>query len=276
MRFGVHLPQYGRAAAPESIRRAALQAEQLGLEDVWVSDHQVVPAGVSYPPAFLFEPLMTLTWAGAATRRVGLGTSVLVLPQYGPVGLANALASLDQLTGGRLILGAGIGWLEGEFRALGASFADRGRRMDEILALLRACWEQDPVEFKGRYYQVEGVRLLPKPARRIPIWLGGRSEPAYRRAVARGDGFQLLRSTPDEASAAIARLRREPAGSDFTISLRVDWDGVRDDPDELRRQLEAYREAGVQHLMCVPAQSRLDAWLESVERLDRVFAGFRA
>jgi probable F420-dependent oxidoreductase len=269
VKLGVHLPQYGRAAGPDSIRRAALQAEELGLDDVWVSDHQVVPADVSYPPAFLFEPLMTLAWAGAATHRVGLGTSVLVLPQYAPVGLANALASLDQLSAGRLILGAGIGWLEGEFAALGWTFSDRGRRMDEILALLRACWEQDPIHFAGRFHRVEGVRLLPKPARRIPIWLGGRSEAAYRRAIAHADGFQLLRSAPDEARAAIARLRRDRPGSDFTISMRVDWDGLREDPDELGRQLEAYREAGVQHLLCVPAQGKIDAWLESVERLAR-------
>jgi probable F420-dependent oxidoreductase len=275
MRVGIHLPQYGRAAGAEAIRRAALQAEDLGLDDVWVSDHQVVPADVSYPPAFLFEPLMTLAWAGAVTRRVGLGTSVLVLPQHAPVALANALASLDQLSGGRLILGAGIGWLVGEFAALGASFADRGPRMDEILGLLRACWEQDPIEFRGRFHRVEGVRLLPKPARRIPIWLGGRSEPAYRRAVAHGDGFQLLRTTPEEARAAVARLRRDRPGSDFAISLRVDWDGLRDDPEKLRRELDAYRDAGVQHVLCVPAQSKLDAWLESAERLATVFAHIR-
>jgi probable F420-dependent oxidoreductase len=272
MRLGVHLPQFGRAASAEAIRRAALQAEELGLDDVWVSDHQVVPAEVGYPPAFLFEPLMTLAWAGAATHRIGLGTSVLVLPQYSPVALANALASLDQLSGGRLILGAGIGWLEGEFRALGASFADRGRRMDEILALLRACWEQDPVRFEGRHYRVEGVRLLPKPARRVPIWLGGRSEPAYRRALALADGFQLLRSTPEEAQQTIARLRRARPADDFAISLRVDWDGLRGDPDVQRRELDAYAAAGVQHVLCVPAQSELGAWLESVERLARLFA----
>lgn len=275
MRFGIHLPQYGRAASADSIRRAALQAEELGLDDVWVSDHQVVPAGVDYPPAFLFEPLMTLAWAGAATRRVGLGTSVLVLPQYAPVTLANQLASLDQLAGGRLILGAGIGWLEGEFQALGASFSDRGSRMDEILALLRACWEQDPIRFEGRQHRVENIRLLPKPARRVPIWLGGRSEPAYRRAVALGDGFQLLRSTPEEARDVIARLRRDRPGTDFSISLRVDWDGLRDDPDKLGEQLGAYRDAGVQHVLAVPAQARLDAWLESSERLARTFEEFR-
>jgi probable F420-dependent oxidoreductase len=271
MRFGVHLPQYGRAAGAEAIARAAQQAEELGLDDVWVSDHQVVPAGVSYPPAFLYEPLMTLAWAGASTRRVGLGTSVLVLPQYAPVALANALASLDSLSGGRLILGAGIGWLEGEFEALGASFRDRGQRMDEILSLLRACWERDPIEFEGRSYRVHGVRLLPRPARRVPIWLGGSSEAAYQRAIAHGDGFQLLRCTPEESRETIARLRRERPEPEFAISLRVDWDGLRDDADELRRRLDAYREAGVQHVLAVPAQSKLDDWLESVERLAGLF-----
>jgi probable F420-dependent oxidoreductase len=275
VRFGIHLPQYGRAAGAEAIQRAALQAEQLGLDDVWVSDHQVVPADLRYPPAFLFEPLMTLAWAGAATQRIGLGTSVLIVPQYAPLVLANQLASLDQLAGGRLILGAGIGWIEAEFAALGASFADRGRRMDEILPLLRTCWEQDPIEFAGRFYRVEGVRLLPKPARRIPIWLGGTSEAARRRAVAHGDGFQLLRAKPDEARATIASLRRDRPGADFTISLRVDWDGLRDAADGLRLELGAYREAGVEHVLAVPAQSRLDAWLESSERLARVFQEFR-
>jgi len=275
MRFGVHLPQYGRAAGPDAIARAAQQAEQLDFDDIWVSDHQVVPQDVSYPPAFLYEPLMTLAWAGASTRRVGLGTSVLVLPQYSPVALANALASLDSLSGGRLILGAGIGWLEGEFEALGASFRDRGRRMDEILALLRACWERDPIEFEGESYRVHGARLLPKPARRVPIWLGGRSEPAYRRAVAFGDGFQLLRSSPQDARTEIARLRRERPEPEFAISLRIDWDGLRDPADDLRRQLDGYREAGVQHVLAVPAQSRIDAWLASVEALATLFRDYR-
>ena len=119
MRLGVHLPQFGRAAGPDAIARAAVQAEELGFDDVWVSDHLVVPDGMTYPPAFLFEPVITLTWAAAATRRVGLGTSVLILPYRHPVHLAKELASLDQLSGGRVVMGAGAGWLAGEFEALG-------------------------------------------------------------------------------------------------------------------------------------------------------------
>src|SRR5690554_3582877 len=126
MRFGVHLPQYGRASGPDSIRRAARQAEELGLADVWVSDHTVVPADQGYPPPYLYDPLVCLTWAAAATTTVGLGTSVLVLPQHNPVALANTLASLDSLSGGRVTVGGAVGWSQGEFAALGQSFGDRG------------------------------------------------------------------------------------------------------------------------------------------------------
>ena len=127
MRFGIHLPQYGRAADADGITRAALQAEDLGFADVWVSDHLAIPAAAPYPPAFLYEPLITLTWAAAATQRIGLGTSVLVLPYRNPVHLAKELASLDRLSDGRLVVGAAAGWLEGEFDALGVPFAERGR-----------------------------------------------------------------------------------------------------------------------------------------------------
>src|SRR3954447_22727677 len=148
MRFGIHLPQYGRAAGPEAITRAALQAEALGFADVWVSDHLAVPTGAPYPPPFLYEPVVALTWAAAATSTVGLGTSVLVLPYRHPLHLAKELASLDLLASGRLVLGAAAGWLEAEFDALGVPFSERGRRTDDTIDVLRACWEQRPVDIE--------------------------------------------------------------------------------------------------------------------------------
>lgn len=276
MRFGIHLPQYGRASGPEAIARAARQAEDLGFADVWVSDHLIVPADQGYPPPYLFDPLMSLTWAAAATTRVGLGTSVLVLPQHHPVALANSLASLDALSGGRVTVGAGVGWSSAEFAALGQSFTDRGARTDEIIELLRACWEDDPVNFDGDFYSLRNIRLLPKPAHEIPIWVGGRTEPAWKRAVERADGFHAIGLEPDEVPPVVARLRRDRPEESFTFSLRVGWDGLLQDPDVLLRSLDAYRAAGVQHLMTAPAQGTLDDWLRSVERLWATFGRFVA
>src|SRR5438105_3016692 len=123
----------------EAIRRAAVQAEELGFADVWVSEHIIVPKDRAYPPSAIFwDPVLTLTWAAASTSRVGLGTSVLVLPMRHPLPLAKELATLQNLSEGRLILGAGGGWLEDEFEALGVPFRERGRRMDEGIALMRA------------------------------------------------------------------------------------------------------------------------------------------
>jgi probable F420-dependent oxidoreductase len=273
MRYGIHLPQYGRAAGPEGITRAARQAEDLGFHDVWVSDHLAVPAAAPYPPAFLYEPLITLTWAAAATERIGLGTSVLVLPYRHPVHLAKELASLDLLSGGRLTVGAASGWLEGEFDALGVPFAERGPRTDEALDALRAIWEGgQPVDFAGRFTSLEQMRIVPAPGRHVPIWIGGSSAPALRRAVAKGDGWQGSFVAPEASGDIVGRLRADRPESAFTISMRVDWDGLADEPDELRRRLAGYAEAGVDHLVTSVRQTDLDSWMRSVEVLRGVFA----
>src|SRR5260370_30554908 len=133
MRVGVHLPQYGRVAGPGAITRAAQHAEALEFDDIWVSDHIVHPAAQTYPSPHLFDPLVTLTWGAAATARVGLGTSVLVAPMHNPLELANALASIDSLSGGRVIAGVGAGWSAPEYEALGYDFADRGSPLDHII-----------------------------------------------------------------------------------------------------------------------------------------------
>jgi probable F420-dependent oxidoreductase len=267
MRLGVHLPQYGRAAGPDAIRRAAVHAEQLGFSDVWVSDHVVHPAAQTYPSPYLFEPLLTLATAAAVTNEIGLGTSVLVAAQHNAVWLANALASLDALSQGRLTIAIGVGWSQAEFEALGQSFSDRGRRTDETLDLFRACWRDDPVDFSGDYYRLEAIRVLPKPAHPIDIWIGGSSEAAYARAVRAGQGFQLLGLDPEQVRAPIARLRRDKADPSFTISLRTGWDPQGMPTDRILREHEAYTEAGIQHMVSAPWRSDLDAWLRSMELL---------
>ena len=267
MRYGIHLPQFGRAAGPDAIADAARAAEDLGFDDVWVSDHVIQPADQGYPSPYLYEPLLTLGWAAAATSRVGLGTSVLVASQYHPLWLANATASLDALSGGRLTLAIGVGWSEAEFAALGQEFHNRGKRTDEILDVLAACWETDPSTYHGTHYDFEDLRVLPKPAHPIDIWIGGGSEPAYRRAE-RASGFQVIGLKPETVAAPIARLRRDhPDPASFTISLRTGWDPQGMDADEIARERDAFEAAGIQHVVAAPWQTDRDSWLRSMELL---------
>jgi probable F420-dependent oxidoreductase len=267
LEVGVHLPQYGRSASPALLREAAQHAEQLGFAHVWVSDHIVRPRTQSYPSPHLYDPLLSLTWAAAATEHIGLGTSVLVLPQYHPVWLANALASLDSLSEGRLIVGAGVGWSEAEFAALGQSFRDRGARTDEMIAVLRACWGEDPVSFHGRFYELDDLLVLPKPAHRISLWVGGRGDAAYRRAFALGDGFHAIGLDIDGAREMCARVRAEKPSSEFAISIRTGWDPLGMDHDQIRRERDAWATAGVQHVVAAPWRSDRASWLASMEAL---------
>lgn len=271
MRFGVHLPQYGRAAGADAITRVAKHAEDLGFADVWVSDHLAVPSDAPYPPAFLYEPMITLTWAAAATERVGLGTSVLVLPYRHPLHLAKELGSLDRLSGGRVIVGAAAGWLEREFEALNVPFAERGRRTDDAIDALRACWDEQPTTFTSSTVNIVDMKVEPRPERRIPIWVGGASAPALRRAIERGDGWHGTFMSPEETTPLLQQLRSARPEESFTLSMRVTWDGIDGDEDEQARHVEAFAEAGLQHLMASPVQRDVDGWLRSLDGLWRRF-----
>jgi probable F420-dependent oxidoreductase len=276
MRLGIHLPHIGQKAGADAIRRAAVQAEELGFADVWVSEHIIVPKDRMYPPSAIFwDPVLTLTWAAAATRRVGLGTSVLVLPLRHPLPLAKELATLQNLSAGRFILGAGVGWLEDEFAALGVPFRERGRRMDEGIAMMRAVWSTDPVSFAADTIPavIDEMRMLPQPEKPIPIWIGGTSEPALKRA-ARLDGWHGSRCTPEQVAPFVARLRAERPGDDFAISLRHGWDGR--DAGALRARLDGYAAVGVGHVLVEPHDRELSDWLASVERIARAAEGMPA
>lgn len=273
MQLGIHLPHIGRKAGPDSIRRAAVQAEELGLADVWVSEHIIVPAGAPYPPSPNFwDPVLTLTWAAAATSRVRLGTSVLILPLRHPLPLAKELATLQNLSQGRLILGGGVGWLEPEFEALGIPFKERGRRMDEGIGLMKAVWYNDPVTFPTNWIdaKVESMRSQPQPIAPIPIWIGGSSDAAFKRACGL-DGWHGSRVRPDQAKEVVARFRAVRPEESFTISLRITCNA--NNVDETRSALAAYKEAGVQHVMAAPEDRDIDTYLKTVERFCKAGEG---
>lgn len=267
VRVGIHLPQYGPVAGAQAIASCARLAEDLGYEGLWVSDHVVHPAGQSYPSPYLYDPLATLTYAAAVTDRIGLGTSVLVLPMHEPLALANRLASLDDLSGGRLTLGLGVGWSAAEYAALGMDFATRGRRMDESIEILRAAWRDDPVRFDGEFRSFDEVRVLPKPAGPIPFWIGGGSEPAYRRAVTKGDGFHAIGLDPEQAAGVVARIRRDRPEPSFTISLRTGWDPLGMDQGRIVEEKAAFAEAGIQYVVCAPWRTELPEWERAMEVL---------
>jgi probable F420-dependent oxidoreductase len=278
MKFGVHLPQSGPAASASAIERAAKQAEELGFADVWVSDHVILPKDAAYPPsAYILEPLVALTWAAATTRSVGLGTTVLVLPLRPPVLLAKMLGSLDLMSNGRLTVGAASGWLKPEFEALGVPFEERGARTDEAILLLRRCWEDDPIDFQGERSgaRLVAMRAKPQPGRKIPLWIGGHSEPAFQRAVAVGDGWHGAFQSPEKTEPMTRRLRRDRPELSFTLSMRTPWDALRDDAGEIRRQLEQYREAGIQHIVAEPLQRDADAWMRCAEAFAKIFEPYR-
>ena len=273
MQLGIHLPHIGRKAGPDSIRRVAVQAEELGLDDVWVSEHIIVPKDGGYPPSPNFwDPLLTLAWAAACTSRVRLGTSVLVLPLRHPLPLAKELATLHNLSNGRVILGGGVGWLEAEFDALGVQFKERGRSMDEGISMMRAVWTQDPVTFPTKYIAAEivNMRSQPQPISPIPIWIGGSSDAAIARAQ-RNDGWHGSRVRPEAAADMVKRLRAGRPEESWTISLRVNINA--NNVDEMKSALAMYRDAGVQHVMAAPEDRDIDTHMRTVERFARAGEG---
>lgn len=195
----------GLAISRETMVAVADCAEDLGFDALWFGDHVIFPShsSSSYPVVDrpsgtairseepVFDPLAVMSWLGARTKRVRLGLSVLVVPYRNPVITAKFLASLDVLTEGRVILGAGVGVMEEEFAALGANFATRGAVTDEYLRLMRELWTSDEPAFDGQHYTLApGLRFLPKPVRgTIPIWIGGNTKFALRRAANLGDGW---------------------------------------------------------------------------------------
>ncbi len=268
MRFGIHLPQAGPAASRDAIIAAARQADDLGFDDVWVSDHVVVPRQRDYPPsAYIQEPIVTMAIAAAVTERVRIGTTVLVVPMRQPVVLAKQLASIDQMSSGRVILGAAAGWLESEFDALGVDFAKRGPLLDEALPLMRAVWTDDPISHSAPVAGAElnDMRAKPQPAGPIPVWIGGHSAPVYRRAIEAGDGWHGAFKSPAETAEIVEILRAGRPEDDFVISMRTRWDALNDDRDMIIAELEEFAAIGVQHIVAEPQQRTQDDWLRCGE-----------
>jgi probable F420-dependent oxidoreductase len=282
MHLGFGLPMAGAWATPQNQLRVARAAEDLGYHSLWVfqrllyalkpkNDYPPLP-GQPWPASFqsVMDPIVSLTWVAAATTRVRLGASVLIMPYYTPVLLAKQLATLDQVSNGRLDVGLGLGWSEDEYDAVNVPYRHRGRRGDEFLRCLKEIWTKDEVEFHGEFYHVPRARVEPKPLQKPhpPITVGGYSPVVVKRAVTLGDGFNGGNVPLDRVTPIVRELREEAlkVGRD-PARLHVVSRGsyhVFDSPqgksrrplmgslDEIREDIQRYADAGLTELFLEP------------------------
>jgi probable F420-dependent oxidoreductase len=256
-------------ASPAAAARIAVLAERLGYDSLWAGEHVVVPSPRADPSPMepdepILDPLVTLAHLAAHTERIRLGTGVVILPQRNPLVLAKQVASLDVLSGGRLIVGLGVGYLEPEMRAIGVPMEGRGSRADEYLAAMRALWEEDAPAYRGRYVAFDGVDAHPRPVQRpLPVVIGGHTRAAHRRAARSADGWYGflvgLRAMAEQRElmrAALVEVGRErPLQISVTPARRLDAETVR-----------AYAELGVDRLIVAPPIGlTLDERIEFVE-----------
>ena len=275
MRFGLNMVP----VRLEELTEAARRAEQLGFESLWVGEHVLTPVELdqAYPgrgtggkPPFapdsrFTEPFATLAHLAAVTTHVRLGTGILILPLHAPMTIARSIATVDVLSGGRLSLGVGVGWMREEFDAVGKDFSTRGRRMDETIAVLDTLFDQSRPKFDGEFYTLPEMGFEPKPVQqpRPPILIGGSSDAALRRAARIGDGWYGGSQSPAEVVDVAARLQsyREEYGRShlpFEITVISGWGKGYD-----AESAAAYEEAGVHRIVVTP-------WRRSREALDAI------
>ena len=303
MELGIILPNSGAFADPGSVLAVAEAAEAMDYSALWTADHLVLPieSATTYPylrgakirlePTHPFlEPLIALAGVATRTRRIGLGVSVYLAALRHPIAVAKQVASLDQLSGGRVILGVGAGWIPEEYETLGIPFKQRGIWLDEHIQAMRTLWRDEKPRYAGSHYRFENIGFEPKPVRRdVPIWVGGNSRAARRRAARLGDGWHVIDVPMRELEAGIAELAGECRAigrrpEDVATSIRSQV-SITEAPvpeadrmvpltgpvEVILKDLRRYRELGVAHVALWPAGrfDRADAYIAAMERLAR-------
>jgi len=261
MKLGLFSINMGARTQPEQLLAAAQAAEFAGFDSVWAGEHVLLPDPQAPPSPMApqdpaLDPLVALTWAAACTTKLRLATGIVILPQRNPAVLAKQVASLDVLSGGRVILGIGAGYLAPEFRAVGASYEERGAVTDEYLTALASLWYDPHPEFHGRFADFAGIDAHPRPVQQpIPIVIGGHSPPAFRRAVSRGQGWYGFALTPDDAAAHLAGLRRAASRVERPATLGTLEITVTPRGRLTPETVAAFAELGVHRLVPVPRPS---------------------
>jgi probable F420-dependent oxidoreductase len=263
MDYGICLPNFPAGASPDGIEAAAAIAERLGWSTVWTTDHVLVPHDAADDYGHIYEAILTLAWVGARHPGLRLGTSVIVVPQRNAVLLAKELATLDSLSGGRVVAGVGIGWNRVEFGnlAMDDRFRVRGAYLDETIALWRHLWSGSSEPFRGRFHTLEDFVFgpLPDQGAGLPIVVGGRAAPALRRAGALGDGYHSSASSPTQYGERLPVIRAaaEAAGRPMpwlSARVRVEFEAassgyaMRGSPEAIAAEVRKFADLGVTHL----------------------------
>jgi len=293
MRYGLALPNFTGLASSEAIHAAAEAADRLGYESVWTTDHVLVDRGKdSAEYRINFDAIETLAWVGARHPGIGLGTSVIVVPQRNAVILAKELATLDALSAGRVVAGVGVGWNEREFANLAEAdrFHQRGAYLDETIRLWRHLWSGSTDPFHGRFHQLDDFTFGPLPAQRssLPIWIGARTDAALERVGRLGDGYHSSATSPEAYAKRIPTIRAaaHAAGRPMpTLSARarVSFDepaqqaaarsyAIRGTVDEIRAEIESWNALGVDHLVVWFGGDSIDRFVAAAERFAREVA----
>jgi len=287
MDYGLCLPNFPDGASPEGIEAGAEVAERLGWSTVWTTDHVLVPRADAGDYGRIYEALLVLAWVGARYPRVRLGTSVIVVPQRNAVLLAKELATLDSLSGGRVVAGVGVGWNEVEFAnlAMADRFGVRGAYLEETIRLWRHLWSGSTEAFRGRFHTIEDFAFGPLPAQTpLPIVVGGRAERALRRVGMLADGYHSSATGPARYAERIpiVRAAAEAAGRpmpSLSARVRVQFDAtsgdayaMRGSPDAIAAEVRAFGALGVTHLALYFGTTDPGELVAAAERFDREVA----
>ena len=283
MKYGIQLAGGAAVSQRAALKKVAAAAEALGFDSVLIGDHIVIPKKITSPWPYdeyvggktpyavytdmvWFDPFDTMAFLAAVTERVRLGISVVIVPYRHPFDVARRVATIDVLSGGRFVLGVGVGWLEDEFRLLGIPFTKRGARTREYVAMMQALWTQDAPRFSGDFVELhEDVNVLPRPIQKPhpPIWVGGESTPALRRVAAFGNGWHCGLVLPERIPGLLDRIRAlmDEAGRDFSeleITALAASDRTR------AHEIDAYRAAGVDVLYMLPLSDDAEAVIDEM------------
>ena len=268
MHIGVTVRNMGPQSTPEIMQQCVLAAEQHGLESVWITDHIAIPPDDAEGSGGRYtDTLTTLAWMAGLSRHIKLGSGVLILPYRAPLPTAKQVATIQELSAGRLLLGVGIGWMDPEFKALGIDRHRRGEISDGILAFLEQCFEHETVVANGQEFLFK-----PRPAR-PPVLIGGRAPHAIRRALRYGDGWMPMAQKPEQIEADVAAYFEEARATNAQASVTVMGGLPSNDAGLARQTLAAYADMGVERFVCAMRYSDVSEYLSGLDRLASVIGG---